>query len=398
MSTDSFSVLERVEALADFFVAQAEEADTLGRLPDATVAKMKEAGVAKILHPADLGGYEGSPVDFFTSLISIGSRSTSAGWVAGVVGVHAFELAQADRRLQEEIWGPNGERADTWTASPYAPFGRAKPVDGGYIFSGRWPFSSGTDHCEWIILGGLITDQDGEVIKGNPLRHFVLPRADYEILQDSWKVAGLKGTGSKDVVIRDAFIPEHRVINSADLGSFDLAKNAGRYDSPTYRMPFHTMFNGAIAGATLSAAVGALGAATAYMRERVTVKGVATKTDPRHLYVLSEAAADIDASVLQYLHGIEQMWEHAQAHEEIPMDLRVRARRDQVRSVHRAVAAVEQLVKLAGGNALRDGSAIQRFWRDVHMGAGHQANQEDPMYQAFGMSLMGLPLPTSARV
>lgn len=398
MSTDSFSVLERVEALADFFAAQADEADSLGRLPDATVAKMKGAGVAKILHPADLGGYEGSPVEFFKSLIAIGSRSTSAGWVAGVVGVHAFELAQADRRLQEEIWGADGERADTWTASPYAPFGRAKPVDGGYLFSGHWPFSSGTDHCEWIILGGLITDQDGEIIKGNPLRHFVLPRADYEILQDSWQVAGLKGTGSKDVVIRDAFIPDHRVINSADLGSFDLAKNQGRYDSPTYRMPFHTMFNGAIAGATLSAAVGALGAATAYMRERVTVKGVATKTDPRHLYVLSEAAADIDASVLQYLHGIEQMWDHAQAHEEIPMELRVRARRDQVRSVHRAVAAVEQLVKLAGGNSLRDGSPIQRFWRDVHMGAGHQANQEDPMYQAFGLSHMGLPLPASARV
>ena len=398
MSTDSFSVLDRVEALADFFAAQAEEADELGQLPAATVAAMKETGVAKLLHPADLGGLEGSPVEFFKSILSIGSRSTSAGWVLGVVGVHAFELAQADRRLQEEIWGPNGERADTWTASPYAPFGRAKPADGGVVFSGRWPFSSGTDHCEWIILGGLLTDEGGEPVRGNPLRHFVLPRADYQILQDSWDVAGLKGTGSKDVVIKDAFIPEHRIIDSADLGSFDLAKNQGRYDSPTYRMPFHTMFNGAIAGATLSAAVGALGAATAYMRDRVTVKGVSTKTDPRHLYVLSEAAADIDASVLQYLSGVQEMWELAQAFEQIPMELRARARRDQVRSVHRAVAAVEQLVKLAGGNALRAGSPVQRFWRDVHMGAGHQANQEDPTYQAFGLSHMGLPLPPSARV
>ena len=398
MTNDSFNVVERVEALADFFAAQADEADALGQLPDATVAKMKESGVAKILHPADLGGLEGSPVDFFKSLISIGSQSTSAAWVAGVVGVHAFELAQADRKLQEEIWGPSGERADTWTASPYAPFGRAKPVDGGYEFSGRWPFSSGTDHCEWIILGGLITDADGEVVKGNPLRHFVLPRKDYEILADTWNVAGLKGTGSKDVEIKGAFVPEHRVINSADLASFDLAKNQGRYDSPTYRVPFHTMFNGAIAGATLSAAVGALGAATAYMQGRVTVKGVVAKTDPRQLFVLSEASADIDASVLQFMHGIEQMWEHAQAHEEIPMELRVRARRDQVRSVHRAVAAVEQLVKLSGGNSLRDGSPIQRFWRDVHMGAGHQANQEDAIYQPYGLSHVGLPLPSSARV
>jgi 3-hydroxy-9,10-secoandrosta-1,3,5(10)-triene-9,17-dione monooxygenase len=398
MSTNDFQVLARVEELADFFAAQAEEADELGRLPDATVAKMKETGIAKILHPADFGGLEGSPVEFFKSLLAMGSQSTSAAWVAGVVGVHAFELAQADRRLQAEIWGENGERSDTWTASPYAPFGRATPVEGGYMFSGQWPFSSGTDHCEWIILGGLIVDENGAPIKGNPLRHFVLPRADYEILADSWNVAGLKGTGSKDIVIKDRFIPEYRVINSADLGSFDLAKNEGRYDSATYRMPFHTMFNGAIAGGTLSAAVGALGAASAYMRSRVTVKGINTATDPRHLYVISEASADIDASVLQYLDGIERMWEYAQAGQEIPTELRVRARRDQVRSVHRAVGAVEQLVKLAGGNALRAGNPVQRFWRDVHMGAGHQANQEDPIYQAFGLSHMGLPLPASARV
>ncbi|MCA1983235.1 hydroxylase [Nocardioides nematodiphilus] len=397
MSND-FSVLAKVEELADFFAAQAEEADALGRLPDATVATMKATGIAKILHPADLGGLEGSPVEFFQSLIAMGSQSTSAAWVAGVVGVHAFELAQADRRLQEEIWGASGEKADTWTASPYAPFGRAKTVEGGYIFSGRWPFSSGTDHCEWIILGGLITDADGAPIKGNPLRHFVLPRADYEIDQDSWNVAGLKGTGSKDIIINDAFIPEHRVINSADLGTFDLAKNAGRYDSPTYRMPFHQMFNGAIAGATLSAAVGALGAASAYMRSRVTVKGVSTSTDPRHLFVLAEAASDIDASVMQFLGGFEQMWDLALEGREIPLDLRARTRRDQVRAVHRSVGAVEELVKLAGGNALRGGSAINRFWRDVHMGAAHQANQEDSTYQTFGLSHMGLPLPPSARV
>lgn len=398
MTREKFSVLEQAEAQAEKFAEQAAEADELGRLPESTVELLKQNGVAKILHPADFGGLEGSPVEFLRTLINIGSQNTSAAWVAGVVGVHAFELAQADRQLQADIWGPNGEDADVWTASPYAPFGRAVPVDGGYKFSGRWPFSSGTDHCQWVILGGLITDESGEVIKGNPLRHFVIPRKDYEILQDTWDVAGLKGTGSKDVEIKDAFVPEHRVINSADLGSFDLAKREGRYDSPLYRMPFHIMFNSAISGATLSAAVGALGAATAYMRGRVTIQGIATKTDPRHLFVLSEASADIDASVMQFMSGVEEMWEIAQEKGEIPIELRARTRRDQVRSVHRAVAAAEQLVKVAGGNALRGGTPINRFWRDVHMGSVHQANQEDPTYQNFGLSHMGQPLPPNARV
>ena len=149
------SIVDRVEELADFFRDQAEEADQLGRLPDTTAKMMREVGVMKTLQPAEFGGAEGSPVDFFKSVLSVGSRSASAGWVISVVGVHAFEIAQADRRLQEEIWGDD---PDTWVASPYAPFGKAKRVDGGYSFSGRWPFSSGTDHCEWAILGGVLQD------------------------------------------------------------------------------------------------------------------------------------------------------------------------------------------------------------------------------------------------
>src|SRR4051794_20816810 len=353
------SILERVEELADFFAGQAEEADALGRLPDITAKVMREVGVMKILHPADFGGLEGSPVEFFESVLAIGSRSASAGWVTSVVGVHAFQLAQADRRLQEEIWG---EDPNTWVASPYAPFGKATPVKGGYLFSGRWPFSSGTDHCSWIVLGGMVVDEDGRPTGPDPVRHFVLPRKDYEIVEDSWNVVGLKGTGSKDVVIKDAFIPDYRVIDPTALGSFDLARREGRYDSPTYRMPFHQMFNGTIAAGTLGAALGVLAQTTAYMRSRVTVKGVATSSDPRHLFVLAEASADIDASRMQFLRGIEEMWDYANRRVEIPIELRARARRDQVRSVHRAVQAADQLVKLAGGNALRLDSPIQRFW------------------------------------
>jgi alkylation response protein AidB-like acyl-CoA dehydrogenase len=101
---------------------------------------------------------------------------------------------------------------------------------------------------------------------------------------------------------------------------------------------------------------------------------------------------------MQFLRCIEEMWDYATKREEIPMDLRARARRDQVRSVHRAVAAADQLMKLAGGNAMRLDSPIQRCWRDAHMGLGHQANQEDSVYQAFGLNQMGLPIPPDARL
>ena len=92
--------------------------------------------------------------------------------------------------------------------------GRARPVDGGFELSGHWQFSSGTDHCDWIFLGGLVTDQEGNLTKPLDVRHFVLPRHDYQIVDDSWDVVGLRGTGSKDIVIDKAFVPLYRTIKA----------------------------------------------------------------------------------------------------------------------------------------------------------------------------------------
>ena len=89
----------------------------------------------------------------------IASLDGSTGWVAGIVGVHPWEMAMADAQVQEEIWGQDN---DTWIASPYAPMGILRPVDGGYVFNGRWQFSSGTDHCDWIFLGAFIGDAEGK--------------------------------------------------------------------------------------------------------------------------------------------------------------------------------------------------------------------------------------------
>ena len=114
-------------------------------------------------------------------------------------------MAYADPRGAEEIWGDD---VDTWIASPYAPQGVAKPVDGGYIFNGRWQFSSGTDHCDWIILGAMLGDADGKPLMPPQMLHMILPRKDYEIVEDSWNVVGLRGTGSKDVIVKDAFVPD----------------------------------------------------------------------------------------------------------------------------------------------------------------------------------------------
>ncbi|MER2135019.1 MAG: acyl-CoA dehydrogenase family protein [Arthrobacter sp.] len=146
------SVLERTEALAEFFEAQAREAEDLGRLPLETVQQLKASGLVRLLQPREYGGYEAHPTDFAQAVINVGSRCGSSGWVAGVVGVHPHGLAMGDPRILAELWG---EDPDVWTSSPYAPMGLARPVEGGFRFSGHWKFSSGTDASDWVIIGGL---------------------------------------------------------------------------------------------------------------------------------------------------------------------------------------------------------------------------------------------------
>ncbi|MCP3767370.1 MULTISPECIES: hydroxylase [unclassified Streptomyces] len=384
-------VHERILARAEEIAAEAAPSDELGRLTDKAAEVLRSSGVIRMLQPAEFGGHEAGPVDFFRTLRDIGVHSSSAGWVAGVVGVHAFEVAQMDIVLQKEIWG---EDPDTWIASPYAPLGRATPVEGGFRFSGRWPFSSGTDHCRWIILGGLIVDGDGRPVPGG-LRHFVLPRKDYEIVQDSWDVVGLRGTGSKDIVIEDRFIPEHRILDPAPMEDGGLAHRVGRGDSPLYRMPFHPMFTAGITTATVAMAQGALAAFIASMRSRVTARGVKTADDPHQLAVLGRAISDLEAGEVQLFDDIERMWEQARRDERFSPEERLRVRRNQVRIARRAVDAVDELFLHAGGSALRSDSTLQRCWRDIHAAMNHASNNADPIYQAYGLNTYGHPLPAS---
>ncbi|MCU1502698.1 MAG: putative hydroxylase [Ilumatobacteraceae bacterium] len=385
------AVTEAVAQLADHLTEHAFEAEELGRVPHATVAELKRIGVIRMMQPCNHGGMEAAPADFYETVITASRSCGSTGWVCGIVGVHPWELALTDPRVQDEIWGDDPDR---WVASPYAPFGRARPVDGGYVMSGRWPFSTGTDHCEWAFLGGLIVDATGA--PPSP-RHFLLPRADYEIVPDSWNVIGLKGSGSKDVVVREAFIPDYRTVDPAKLVTGQLASDMGR-NEPIYRMPFLEIFCGAIVASVIGICEGALASAIAYMRERVGATGARSIDDPIAMSSIGAAAADIDASHVQFTNDMRRMFDVVDAGASITMDLRADVRRNQVRASRRAVEAVDQLFYRAGGGSLRLDQPFQRFWRDAHAAMHHAVNVADPVYLGWANNLLGLPVAANATI
>src|SRR6201994_4357701 len=135
----STRVLDQVLAMADQLREQAAEAERIGRLTDQSVKMMKGAGLIRLLQTKNYQGFEAHPREFAETVMATAALDPAAGWIVGVVGVHPYQLAYADPKVAAEIWA---EDVDTWMASPYAPQGVAKPVDGGYIFTGRWPVSS----------------------------------------------------------------------------------------------------------------------------------------------------------------------------------------------------------------------------------------------------------------
>ncbi|MUL75305.1 acyl-CoA dehydrogenase family protein [Mycolicibacterium sp. CBMA 226] len=379
-------VIDKLGDIADQLREQAWEAEKLGQLPDETVKLMKAAGNIKLLQPKEYDGLEVHPREFAETVMATAALDPAAGWINGVVGVHPYQLAYADPKVAAEIWATD---TDTWVASPYAPQGVARPVDGGYIFNGRWQFSSGTDHCEWIFLGAMLGDAEGRPLMPPQMLHMILPRTDYEIVEDSWNVVGLRGTGSKDVIVKDAFVPTYRTMDATKVMDGRAQREAGM-TSTLYLMPWSTMFPLGISSAVIGIAEGALAAALDYQRERVNSSGVAIKDDPYVMYAIGEAAADINAARQELLANADRIYDMVDAGKEVSFEDRAAGRRTQIRSVWRAVSAVDEIFARCGGNATRMDKPLQRYWRDAHVGQAHAIHVPGTTFHASALSSLGV--------
>ena len=381
----SHEVTERIEEQQEFFAGQAVEAEALGRLPVETTERVKATGVIRLLQPPEHGGYAAEPTDFMEAVMALANADAAGGWVAGVIGVHPWEMAFNDARVLEEVWGQD---VDTWVASPYAPNGIASPSDGGFIFNGNWEFSSGTDSCDWIVLGGLVKGEG--LVDGIPqMYHFLLPRSDYEIVEDSWNVLGLRGTGSKDIIVNDAFVPDYRVLNATKVFDGTAALEAGR-DEALYRMPWSAIFPVALSASVVGICEGALACHFQHQATRTSMLGPMSK-NPYLSSRVGEAASEIHASRSQLLYNLSNMYALAQKGTEIPLEMRVASRRDQVRAARRAVEALDDIYIRSGGGATRDEHPLEKWFRDAHTAINHTIFAADDMYHAYAAMMMGQP-------
>ncbi len=376
--------LERVRDLLPAVRERAADAEKLRRLPEETFADFQQAGLFRALQPKRYGGYELDPGVFYRAVCEVAAACGSTGWVLGVLGVHNWHLGIMDPRAQQDVWG---EDDSVQLSTSLAPTGTVERVPGGYRVSGRWSFSSGCDHCQWVVLGGVVPPSAGEAPDA---RVFLLPRHDYRI-DDNWHVMGLAATGSKDIVVTDAFVPDYRTHSYRDAFALNHPGCAVN-TAPLYRLPFGLVFTYGIVSPAIGAAQGALAAFREQALRRVNVRdGSRTVEDPFIQFRLAEAAAEIDAARERMLTIFAEMMRCARAGEEIPLAARARYRWDSGKAIARSVRAVDLLFEAAGGHALFLYNPIQRAWRDVHAMRAHAGNNPERASFIFGRSEFGLP-------
>lgn len=381
------AVVAAVRELLPVLRDRAQETEDRRALSAESVKSLAETDFFRLLQPARYGGYETDPVTFLTAVRLIAGACGSTGWVASVIGVHNWQLALFPDRAQDDVWGQD---TGTRMSSSYAPTGKVRTVDGGYRLSGRWSFSSGCDHATWVLLGGIVPpDEDG---RPADFRTFLLPLGDYAI-EDVWNTVGLRGTGSNDIVVDDAFVPAYRSLSFNDTARC-VCPGQQSNPAPLYRVPYGSLFSYAITTPIVGMATGAYEAHVSYLRERVRASyvGVKAAEDPFAQVRVAEAAADLDAAWLALETNMRELMRYTVAGERIPMRLRLRVRRDQVRGTGQAINAVDRLFENSGGRALAVGTPIQRFWRDAHAGRVHAINDPERALVMFGRGEFGLPI------
>jgi alkylation response protein AidB-like acyl-CoA dehydrogenase len=367
--------------------ALAEETERNRNISPHIIAKIRDAELLRTCRPKEFGGFEYDAVVALEIALTISAACASTGWAVNGALANGLSFGHFPIETQRELWG---DGADPFSCACFAPTGTAVPTDGGYLLSGKWSFASGCDHSSWIRLGALITPAGAAPPHDGAF--FLLPIGDVEI-EDNWFVCGLSGTGSKNIVVREAFVPKHRVLLFADTRS-GRTPGAQYHQNPLYRLPLLVL------GATMlaSTAVGAAkGAVEAYLemtagrktRGALAGGGLAMAEFATIQLRFAEASAAVEAAEVILLTDLRNAMAKLHSGEEITVVDRIRCRRNQAYATRLAVQAVEALNASTGGYGLLLSNPVQRAWRDVNAVTRHVSLNWDAVGTMYGQHAFG---------
>jgi 3-hydroxy-9,10-secoandrosta-1,3,5(10)-triene-9,17-dione monooxygenase len=379
-------IVARARALIPCLRDRASKTEELQRLPPESERELHEAGLFRIVQPKRVGGSELDYVALVDCAEAVGRADASAAWNFANLASHHWMLAMFDKRAQDLVWGKD---ADTLIASSFIfPAGRARKVHGGYVLRGSWPFSSGVDSSEWNMLASVVSSDDEA--DGIEYRIFLLNRSDYRI-KDTWYATGLRGTGSNDVEVDEAFVAEPMTVAVSELAGGPTPGSAANPNA-LYTLPVFSLFPYVLSGVALGNAQACLDEYVEIARHRASTYNRAKLGDLQTTQIkIAEASSKIDAARLIMRSTCIEAMAQARRNHVPDIAAKTKMRRDGAFSVNLCTEAVSLLFAASGARGLYTSGALQRQFRDAHAINSHIAFNFDAAGTNYGRVALGLP-------
>jgi indole-3-acetate monooxygenase len=363
--------LDAARRLAPLAAEAADEAEGRRALPPALAAALRDSGLPRMLVPASCGGGEASPGEMVEALDELAVADGSTAWCAMVSATAGFAAAYLQADAASELFGGGAVAAGV-----YAPMGEAVADRDDFLVSGRWPFASFSAHCD-LLIGGVRTD-------GGP-RLAIFPAAEVRIA-DTWRVSGLRGTGSNDMEVDGVRVPAAHTASLADVPG---------EPGPLYAFPVFGLLALGIAGVALGiarAAIDDLRALAAVKRPSGSRRMLAERqTVQAHV---AQAAASVAAARALVVETVDRAWTTARSEGRVPVEDRTRLRMAATHATRSAAAAVDLMYDAGGGTSIYETSPLQRRFRDVHAATQH-AMVAPATWELTGRLLLGLDTDVS---
>jgi 3-hydroxy-9,10-secoandrosta-1,3,5(10)-triene-9,17-dione monooxygenase len=372
-------MVERAQALVPKLRERAATAEALGHLPPETVADFREGGFFRVMQPRRFGGMELDYGRLQLELCGVlGQGCGSSAWVQMVVACHAWCLAMFPEEAQQAVWGADPE---TLVASAFGfSTGKGRPVEGGYWVEGDWIFSSGSDLCQWIILGTRLEQA------GPPKMIWtLLPRKDWEIL-DTWHAAGLKGSASNDIRVKGVFVP-HELSLDISFGPSSQATPGSLVNrNPMYGLPLAGFFYFNVTTEALGIARGAIDD----FAQQLAGRGDRPNLIGRQLR-LAESAAELDAAEALIRSDVAVIDHILHDGAAVEPAFQAKLGRDLSYMVRLCAQAVDRLTTAVGAHGMGDDNVVHRASRDLHAIGNHAVNNWEHQALNYSRERTGLP-------
>lgn len=377
-------LLGRIEEIRPVLERNAGQTEADRRVAEENIDALTAAGAFKVTVPRRFGGFQMTVREKLEVSAAVAESCGSTGWVVALINVCNWMASVLPDRAQQDIFGAN---ADARVAGVLNPASDVRRVDGGYQVSGKWPWASGSWHADWALVGIVVPDESGAPV--DQALAFI-PMSDLSI-EETWFVAGMKGTGSNTIVASDVFVPEHRLHSVPRAIENEYATE--HTEETLYRSAFIPMLTLILAGPQLG-----LGrAALRFVMHKAPKRGISYTKFERQIdstafqLQIAHAAMLIDTAHLHVFRAADDIDDAAARGEKLSYVMRARVRNDTAYAITKIREAIDALLSAHGASSFAEVSPLQRIWRDSNTAGRHAVADPLVNQEVYGKALLGIP-------